>query len=94
MGGAVLADRLTTAVRHSPVTVGAPAGDPVSIPITVSIGIAVYPDHGLSGSAVLEAADQALYTAKAAGRDTVRSAPAAATGASRRPQPPRQSRGG
>jgi diguanylate cyclase (GGDEF)-like protein len=93
LGGAVLAERLSSAVSQSPVTVPAQAGEMVGIPITVSIGIAVYPDHGLSGPAVLEAADRALYAAKAAGRDAIRSAPAPA-GASRRAQPPRQSRGG
>ena len=40
--------------------------------MTVSIGVAVYPQHGATGTAVLEAADDALYAAKAAGRDTYR----------------------
>ncbi|MEN6429711.1 MAG: diguanylate cyclase, partial [Coriobacteriales bacterium] len=39
--------------------------------ITLSIGLAVYPDHGLSGEALIAAADQALYDAKADGRDKV-----------------------
>ena len=34
--------------------------------------VAVYPDHGSTGPAVLEAADDALYQAKAAGRDMYR----------------------
>jgi len=42
----------------------------LAIPITVSIGIAVYPDHAGTGAEVLDAADEALYGAKAAGRDT------------------------
>ena len=42
------------------------------IPITVSIGVAVFPDHGNLASDVLEAADAALYAAKNAGRDTYR----------------------
>jgi two-component system, cell cycle response regulator len=42
------------------------------IPVTVSIGIAVFPDHGGTGAAVLDAADDALYVAKADGRDTYR----------------------
>jgi hypothetical protein len=42
------------------------------ISVTVSIGVAVYPEHGGTGSAVLEAADIALYAAKAAGRDACR----------------------
>jgi two-component system, cell cycle response regulator len=42
------------------------------IPVTVSIGIAVFPDNGATGAAVLDAADDALYAAKADGRDTYR----------------------
>jgi two-component system, cell cycle response regulator len=48
------------------------------IPITVSIGVAVFPDHGDLASDVLEAADAALYAAKSAGRDTYRIAAAPA----------------
>ncbi len=39
--------------------------------ITVSIGVAGFPDHGTSGSQIVECADEALYRAKAAGRDQV-----------------------
>jgi two-component system, cell cycle response regulator len=75
-GGAALARRLRAEVRRTPVRTREHA-----IAVTVSIGVAVYPDHGANGSAVLEAADIALYAAKAAGRDTCRTAPAlAATG--------------
>jgi diguanylate cyclase (GGDEF)-like protein len=44
-------------------------GDEVSV--TVSIGVAVCPSDGSDPAALLEAADQALYTAKATGRDRV-----------------------
>ena len=44
----------------------------VAILVTASIGVAVYPDHGASGAQLLRAADEALYAAKAAGRDTHR----------------------
>ncbi|WP_305784966.1 diguanylate cyclase [Symbioplanes lichenis] len=44
--------------------------------ISVSIGIAVYPEHGHTAQQVLDAADDALYAAKAAGRDTYRLAEA------------------
>jgi diguanylate cyclase (GGDEF)-like protein len=37
--------------------------------ITVSLGIACFPTHGNSGSAIIQVADAALYTAKAQGRD-------------------------
>jgi diguanylate cyclase (GGDEF)-like protein len=40
-------------------------------PITLSVGIAMFPDHGDSGLAVLQAADAAMYRAKAAGRNRV-----------------------
>jgi len=40
-------------------------------PLTVSLGVAILPDHGTSGEAVLHAADAALYRAKAEGRDRV-----------------------
>jgi two-component system, cell cycle response regulator len=43
------------------------AGDPV--PLTFSFGVASFPDHGTSVDAVIEAADQALYAAKALGRN-------------------------
>jgi diguanylate cyclase (GGDEF)-like protein len=39
--------------------------------ITLSIGVACFPEHGLTGEAVLEAADVALYRAKEEGRDRV-----------------------
>jgi diguanylate cyclase (GGDEF)-like protein len=70
-GAAVLAERLGAAVRRTPVLVASSqSAEPVRIPMTVSIGIAVYPDHGATGQGVLQAADDALYAAKAAGRDT------------------------
>ena len=39
---------------------------------SVSAGVAVFPTHGLSASALLAKADLALYEAKHAGRDTWR----------------------
>jgi two-component system cell cycle response regulator len=74
------------------------------IPVSVSIGVAVYPEHGVTAEQVLEAADDALYAAKKAGRDTYRLAevvsPVVADGhldqahaAPGGPQPPRQARG-
>ena len=40
-------------------------------PRTVSIGLAMLPDHGETPEALLQAADRALYRAKAEGRDRV-----------------------
>ncbi|HYU33796.1 MAG TPA: diguanylate cyclase [Thermoanaerobaculia bacterium] len=48
--------------------------DRVLGPLTISLGVAVFPDQGLSGQSVLRAADAALYQSKAAGRDRVTSA--------------------
>ncbi len=82
-GGAALAQRLGAAVRRPAMSVTArrvPGGrtaGPVRalrIQVSVSIGIAVFPDHGVSAAAILGAADDALYAAKAAGRDTYRMA--------------------
>jgi diguanylate cyclase (GGDEF)-like protein/putative nucleotidyltransferase with HDIG domain len=42
-------------------------GDPARL--TFSFGIATYPEHGRTADSVLEAADQALYAAKALGRN-------------------------
>jgi diguanylate cyclase (GGDEF)-like protein/PAS domain S-box-containing protein len=39
--------------------------------ITVSVGVAALPDHGMSEKELLQAADAALYRAKRAGRDRV-----------------------
>ncbi|MBZ5637701.1 MAG: diguanylate cyclase [Acidobacteriia bacterium] len=40
-------------------------------PFTLSLGVAVHPQHGSSGDELLRAADAALYRAKAEGRDRV-----------------------
>lgn len=64
-GSLTAARRLGEAVRAEPFVVGS-----VDIALTVSIGVAVYPRHATSPADILEAADTALYAAKAAGRDT------------------------
>ncbi len=42
--------------------------------VTASLGVALYPEHALDAQALLRAADEALYAAKAAGRNQVRMA--------------------
>jgi diguanylate cyclase (GGDEF)-like protein len=39
--------------------------------ISISIGVAAFPDHGTTAQELLCAADKALYRAKASGRDLV-----------------------
>ncbi|MBI5643859.1 MAG: GGDEF domain-containing protein [Deltaproteobacteria bacterium] len=39
--------------------------------ITMSMGVAAFPDHGSTADTILDAADRALYRAKAEGRDRV-----------------------
>ncbi len=43
----------------------------LEIAVTMSVGLASYPDHGATAEVLLESADQALYKAKAAGRNRV-----------------------
>ena len=57
----LVAENIRTAVEHEF------HADPAVL--TFSFGIATYPDHGSSADSVLEAADQALYAAKALGRN-------------------------
>jgi diguanylate cyclase (GGDEF)-like protein len=103
-GGAIVAERLGAAVRDRPVPIDPrrpELGD--QVPVTVSIGVAVYPEHGGDAQQVLDAADEALYAAKKAGRDTYRLAEMSpgdtevnfdpTTTATGGPQPPRQGRG-
>ena len=68
-GSLTAAHRLGEAIRHAPFPVN---GHTVNegIAVTVSVGIAVFPRHARTAADLLDAADQALYAAKAAGRDT------------------------
>lgn len=47
--------------------------------VTVSLGVAAFPQHGNMVNALLQAADTALYCAKAAGRNQVAIAATPAT---------------
>jgi diguanylate cyclase (GGDEF)-like protein len=42
--------------------------------ITVSIGVAAFPEHGMESELLLQAADSALYRAKLSGRNRVAAA--------------------
>jgi diguanylate cyclase (GGDEF)-like protein len=78
-GGTIVAERLGAAIRGRPVEISSPRQDVDDIPISVSIGIAVFPEHGITAQQVLGAADDALYAAKNAGRDTYRLAETVST---------------
>ncbi|MEU4687367.1 diguanylate cyclase [Actinoplanes sp. NPDC023714] len=93
-GGVIVAERLGAAVREWPVPIDPRRPDLADrISISVSIGIAVFPEHGNTAQEVLDAADEALYAAKNSGRDTYRLAFDPASATSGGPQPPRQVRG-
>ena len=66
-GAKTTAEKIHDAIR------GTPLGgmDEELVNLTVSIGVAAYPDHGDSFKSLVEAADQALYRAKQTGRDRV-----------------------
>jgi diguanylate cyclase (GGDEF)-like protein len=70
-GSLTAARRIGEAVRERPFFPA--AVDPIRL--TVSIGVAVFPRHAGSAAEVLAAADEALYRAKALGRDTYAMAP-------------------
>ena len=50
-------------------------------PVTVSIGLAMFPEDGAKPDALMKCADEAVYRAKAGGRDQVAFAPTAPAGA-------------
>ena len=57
-------------IRQSLNSMSVPYG-PYNLRITISMGIACYPDNGGTRESVLHAADQAMYGAKEAGRDHI-----------------------
>jgi diguanylate cyclase (GGDEF)-like protein len=63
-GAVAVAGRIVRAIRERPFTVGSRSAE-----VTVSAGVAAFPDHGRTASEILRAADTALYAAKGAGRD-------------------------
>jgi diguanylate cyclase (GGDEF)-like protein len=63
-GATVLAEKVRAALRNIQLEVG---GRPQRI--TTSIGIALYPEHGIDVHDLLATADMAMYQAKAGGRD-------------------------
>ena len=91
-GAAAVAERLHKAVGARSILL---PGDKETR-ITVSLGVATYPDHARSAEALLAAADRAMYHAKSHGRDRVCVAPrlagangdaASASASVQRPEP-------
>jgi two-component system, cell cycle response regulator len=69
-GAMATAQKIIDVIRDQPFG----TGDEEKVRLTVSAGVATFPDHGASFIAVLEAADRALYLAKQEGRDRYRTA--------------------
>jgi diguanylate cyclase (GGDEF)-like protein len=63
----VYAERLRAHIQHLK---GEADGQPLP-PFTVSIGVAASPHHGTTANTLIPAADQALYRAKATGRNRI-----------------------
>ena len=83
-GASHAAERIRAAVRRRPF--GEDGEHPIDV--TLSIGVAVYPDHGTTSTTLLRRADEALYAAKRGGRDTWRVAvPDPSPGPSADPMP-------
>ena len=68
-GGRVVAEKIRSSIESRPF-----GGDGEAISVTVSIGLACFPQHGSTAQTLLRAADQALYEAKGRGRNLVVSA--------------------
>jgi two-component system cell cycle response regulator len=63
------AERIRAAVAATPMDAGGVKG-----PVTISLGVAWTSDGSADADALIQLADTALYSAKAAGRNCVRSA--------------------
>ncbi len=58
-------------LRHLMSTVPQPIGNGDSVPLTMSVGVAVFPSHGVNAGQLRAAADRAMYRAKERGRNCV-----------------------
>ncbi|MGI8984021.1 MAG: GGDEF domain-containing protein, partial [Acidimicrobiales bacterium] len=65
-GALRLAEKIRAAVGTAPFRI-----DSGSLDITISVGVAAYPEHGASGKDLVNAADAVMYQAKALGRNRV-----------------------
>jgi diguanylate cyclase (GGDEF)-like protein len=67
-GGLAVAEKLRLATHRTP---SAARGADGGVRLTVSIGVACFPEHATSPVELMRAADEALYEAKLQGRDRV-----------------------
>ncbi|MBW0148188.1 sensor domain-containing diguanylate cyclase [Marinobacter sp. CAU 1620] len=58
-------------LRRQVSSVQYPLGDGTAVPLTISVGVAVYPSHGTTAAELCAAADRAMYCAKEQGRNCV-----------------------
>ena len=63
-----MAERTRSSIESRPVNLGTP------VSLTISLGVAAYPDQAADGPTLVVQADAALYAAKAAGRNRVAAA--------------------
>jgi diguanylate cyclase (GGDEF)-like protein len=66
-GAASVAERIRSAVAEMPI----PLPDGATVRVTMSLGVASLPDSAADADRLILAADQALYRAKATGRNRV-----------------------
>jgi two-component system, cell cycle response regulator len=85
VGGIAVAEKLRGAVSSAPFAARSAAG---GVHLTVSVGIACYPEHATSTAELLRAADTAMYEAKRRGRNRVMTAGPALVPAPSRARPP------
>ncbi|MEK6743286.1 MAG: diguanylate cyclase [Nitrospirota bacterium] len=73
-GGLVVAERLRRNIAAHPFKVQDHRGSETDISVTMSLGVALFPQDGDASEALISAADRALYEAKNTGRNCVKSA--------------------
>ena len=73
-GARRIGEQIRWAVSESVGSTESATGLPTDLRVTVSGGIAIFPEHGLTAETLIGAADAALYQAKAAGRNQIHSA--------------------
>jgi diguanylate cyclase (GGDEF)-like protein len=85
VGGIAVAEKLRGAVSSAPFAARSAGG---GVHLTVSVGIACYPEHATTTAELLRAADTAMYEAKRRGRNRVMTAGPALVSAPSRARPP------